>query len=112
MKKQNIKLHLVKVTDQESNQDLYVCASYDMDESLTHRGFEFSKVLSSIPVVGLSIPSSRQATFKEEIHVLSRAAQTDKNENGILEDRIQMFIETAYDDIIKTRISEINQTDV
>jgi hypothetical protein len=109
MQKRNTKAHRITVSDEDLKRDIYICVSYDMDEATQFKGFEFYKLVSSIPVPALSIPSSRQATFKEEIHILRSASKTDINGSGILEDRIQTFIEEAYDVVITTRLKEIDQ---
>jgi len=96
MSKKNQKAHLVKVTGAEGHSDVIVCISYDLDDAGQFRGFEYFKLLTAIDSVGLSIPYNRQATFKEELRVLDKAADAGKNTEDS-EARIKEKISGAYD---------------
>lgn len=106
MNKKNQKAHLVRVTAPGGYSDLIVCISYDLDDAGQFRGFEYFKLLTSIDSVGLSIPYDRQATFKEELRVLDKAADAAQN-TGDLEARIKEKISGAYDSTASVTVNPI-----
>jgi len=106
MSKKNQKAHLVKVTAADGHSDLIVCISYDLDDAGQFRGFEYFKLLTALDSVGLSIPYDRQATFKEELRVLDRAADAGQSTED-LEARIKEKISGAYDATATVTVSPI-----
>jgi hypothetical protein len=106
MSKKNQKAHLVRVTEPNGYSDLIVCISYDLDDAGQFRGFEYSKLLTAIDSVGLGIPYDRQATFKEELRVLDKAADASQNTED-LESRIKDKISGAYDSTAKITVNAI-----
>ena len=53
-----------------------VCVTYNLDTGKRFVGIEYYELVWSFEDENLSIPSSRQATFKEELRVLHQAAST------------------------------------
>ena len=106
MSKKNQKAHLVKVTATDGHSDLIVCISYDLDDAGQFRGFEYFKLLTALDSAGLSIPYDRQATFKEELRVLDRAADAGQSTEE-LEARIKEKISGAYDASATVTVSPI-----
>jgi hypothetical protein len=106
MSKKNQSAHRVNVAEASGHADTIICVSYDLDEASSFRGFEYFKLLTAIDSQGLSIPCHRQATFKEELRVLDRAAYADNNDGDIVE-RIRKRVATAYDSSVKITITAI-----
>lgn len=106
MTKKNQKAHLIKVSQSDGYSDTIICVSHDIDEAAKFRGFEYFKLLTAIDSPGLSIPYDRQATFKEELRVLDRAAYTDQN-GAELEARIRDLVTKAYDPGVTITITQI-----
>ena len=75
--------------------DLIVVITYDVDASGRFTGYEFYKLMTSLEGPPLSIPSSRQATFAEELRVLDKAYFAD-DASGPIEERIKRKLAEAY----------------
>ncbi len=81
--------------------------NYNYDSAENFFGVEYWELVSSFKNEGLTIPSSRPATFKEELRVLHQAVSgaKDSRENEI--NHIEKKLKTAYGDNITINLQQI-----
>lgn len=101
------KFYKVFVESRSNNAGL-ICSTYNLDSSKEIVGIEYYEMVYSSSPHGLKIPSSRQATFQEELRVLHQAASTYEGPRNIETAYIEARLSEAYDNIINIHISEID----
>jgi len=84
-----------------------VCVTYNLDTDRGFVGVEYYELVFSTDQPELSIPSSRQATFQEELRILHQAASAYEgardNDKSHIEDRLK----EAYGNQATIHIEEI-----
>lgn len=87
-----------------------VCVSYTLDSKPSNYGLDFYELWCPSDLPTYSIPSHRQATFKEELRFLHRASCT-RCADGEAEDQfIVKQIRTVYGNNLPVAMSVIDQS--
>jgi len=92
--KRNQQAYIASVS-QNGRTDSVVVISYELDRSNRFTGYEFFKIVTSLDMPRLAIPSDRQATFQEELLVLDKAVHADETPESH-EDKIKEKLSEAY----------------
>lgn len=89
--------------------DFVLVTTYDLDPNKNHVGFDFSRCVLSIPDTDISIPTGRQATFREELRLFDRASAVTAVDRSQEEGFIRQKLEETYGSsatITITRLTE------
>jgi len=100
------KFYRIKVEEDQSGAGL-ICVTYNLDSSKQFVGVEYYQLVRSFDDSGLNIPSSRQATFQEELRVLHNAASTFKGKRSEEKKHIETKLKEAYGSPVTVNYEEI-----
>lgn len=84
-----------------------VCVTYNLDGGRKFVGVEYYELVFSLEQPELNIPSSRQATFQEELRVLHQAASTYEGARDKERSHIEGRLKEAYGEEATVHIEEI-----
>lgn len=85
-----------------------ICVTYNLDSAKQFVGIEYYEFVLTLPDSGLSIPSSRQANFTEELRVLHNAASTFEGPRNRDQAHIEAKLSEAYGSDAKIHFEEID----
>jgi hypothetical protein len=100
------KFYRIRVTTGISNAGL-ICVTYNLDTTKQFVGIEYYQIYWSFDDSGLNIPSSRHATFKEELRVLHNSASTYTGSRDDEKSHIKDKLTEAYGTASTVEFEEI-----
>ena len=103
------KAYRIRVSTSSGNAYL-VCVSYPLDTQSTSYGLDFFEIVWPSALADESIPSSRQATFKEELRAMHRAYQVCDASSESEEDFIAQCMRDVYGNDTTIQMSAIDQS--
>ena len=86
-----------------------ICVSYPLDSSATNYGMDFYELVWSTTLPAQSIPSSRQATFKEELRCMHRASRSYVAGHESEEEFIAIRMRDVYGNDASIALSPIDE---
>jgi hypothetical protein len=95
------------IVEQGRNSWGLICVTYNLDLAKEFVVIEYFELMWSCDDPGLNIPSSRQATFKEELRVLHLAASTYKGQRSVEKQQIEGKLKEAYGSNITVNFEDI-----
>lgn len=105
----NKKAYRIRVLTSSGNIYL-VCVSYPIDKQATAYGLDFFELVWPSILTAESIPSSRKATFKEELRATHRASQVRDAVSSSEEIFISQRMRDVYGNDTTVQVSAIDQS--
>jgi len=100
------KFYRVRV-DGDRSSAVLVCVTYNLDTGKRLVGIEYYELVWSFEDENLSIPSSRQATYKEELRVLHQAASAYEGPRAYEKEHIESHLKVAYGSDVNVCLEDI-----
>lgn len=100
------KFYRVWVEEGENSAGL-ICVVYNLDTAKEFVGIEYFELVWTFDNTGITIPSERMATFREELRVLHQAASTYRGPRNIDQQHIRANVKEAYGPNVRVNFTEI-----
>lgn len=86
----------------------HIVLVYNLDEGRKFIGMEFYRLGSSVDDTGISIPSGRMFSFKEELRILDQASTALEGRRENVKEYIEAKIKEVYGEDVKVLIEQIS----